>query len=46
MAVYTVEVEIKIEADSPEEASAEVLYSVLNGSRCVDYGITCEPYEA
>lgn len=46
MAIYTVEVEIKIEADSPEEASANVLYSVINESRCVDFGITCEPYEA
>ena len=44
--IYIVEVEIKIEADSPEEASERVMYGLISHRYpVIDYGITCTPYE-
>lgn len=45
--IYTVEVEIKVEAESEDEATEIVMYSNLQSVRgIIDYGITCTPYES
>lgn len=45
--IYTVEVEMQVEADSPEEALEVVMYGAIRSSHpVIDYGVTCEPYEA
>ena len=46
MPVFNVEVEIKVEAESAEEASEIVMYGAIRRERCIlDFGVTCEPYE-
>jgi hypothetical protein len=46
MPVFNVEVEIKVEAESAEEASEIVMYGAIRQGRgIIDYGVTCEPYE-
>lgn len=48
MTEYTVEIEVKILADSPEDAAENVNYALSllrNNYRIVGSEITCEPYE-
>lgn len=44
MALYTVEMEVKIEAQDAREASELALYKLRANYPVLDICITCEPY--